>query len=213
MADSRYGSFWTPATLQALGDGGVFQPRMFRPFCQCAFYPEGFNDRIGAPISRLILSTHPATVIRRVWAVIVDSVQRMLTVRTKAHILDETFKGVAPTVAHRDASSSISKVVFVGTVIASALRVLPCLVFRGSGLPVSAVDVANLSEASTTQAHSSQQTAEQHSSLRAAFTLAEACRRISNQRIGSGYDSPSSKYITGFWLHKANCSMRNRRLF
>jgi hypothetical protein len=66
--------------------------------------------------------------------------------------------------------------------------------------------VANLPETATTQAHADQQTPEHYSALGATLTSAETDGRVAHERVGTGQDCPASKYVTGFWLHTADCS-------
>lgn len=94
-------------------------------------------------VSCLLGARRPATVLRRVWAVVVDAVQRVLRRGPAAHIGQERGIGVAPSFAHENAAPAIAPVADVIRIPAAGFHAFPDFVlgrrFADGAFSVSAI--------------------------------------------------------------------------
>jgi hypothetical protein len=98
-------------------------------------------------IARLFPSGRPATILRLVIAVVVDTVDRMFSGRTTAHVGQECSERL-PTVANADAASAVVLEPNVVRIAAPSLHALPDFVF-GRRLPVRTFAVTRVRAATT----------------------------------------------------------------
>ena len=88
-------------------------------------------------IAQLLKDGFPSAVGRRVWAVIVDTAERVLWRRTRPHIKQKPREIVAPFFAHVDPSGSVVAVGRVARVVTAPLRASPRIVLWSVGKPMS----------------------------------------------------------------------------
>ena len=81
-----------------------------------------------ARVYSLFVPSSPPAILRRVTAVIVAAVER-LVFRSRAHVSVEVFKTFQPTLAHRNAATSIVGIVLSVSVVASLFHTRPDVVF------------------------------------------------------------------------------------
>ena len=91
------------------------------------------NDAIKSGVSILLLLSFPSAVFWRIWSVIIDSSDRMYVGWPWSHIREKILKTVSPSIAYRDASSSVMLVNRVIRVETTHLHVSPSLIFWRSG--------------------------------------------------------------------------------
>lgn len=84
----------------------------------------GREGGLFAPVPHLLRSGRPATIPRLIVTIHVDTIKGH-SVRALAHILKKCLKRVLPTVAHRNAPSSVYRVFYMINFIASRLGRLP----------------------------------------------------------------------------------------
>jgi hypothetical protein len=91
----------------------------------------GVNHQDGALVASLFQPSGPSAVLRTVWAVVVDAVNRMLIGWPWSHVSEECREVVPPMVADGDSSSTIVRIAFQVWLVATALNRAPCDVFNG----------------------------------------------------------------------------------
>jgi hypothetical protein len=89
---------------------------------------------------RLFDRSSPSAIFWRVWAVVINAINRVLGRRTTPHVRQEGVIRVAPSVAHMNAAASIAVIVDMARAGASGLHSLPDFVFGGR-LPLRALSV------------------------------------------------------------------------
>jgi hypothetical protein len=78
-----------------------------------------------ASVTSLLGACRPPTVIRRVRAVIVDSVNRVVGTRSRSHVGIEDCEVFLPLVAHRDSASAVVRVTVMSRVATAGFRFSP----------------------------------------------------------------------------------------
>ncbi len=84
---------------------------------------------ISARIQRLFLLTGPAAIVRRIWPVIVDTLNRV-AFGTWSHITYERDRIVDPISRHRNASTAITRIRFAVRLIAAFFNASPDTILR-----------------------------------------------------------------------------------
>lgn len=87
----------------------------------------------GTPIMTLLNRGGPAAVIWRVRSIVVDAIQ-LIPRWLRSHVCQEGGKVVAPSITHRDATTTPISIARMMRVVAARLRVAPGVVFGRSGL-------------------------------------------------------------------------------
>lgn len=86
------------------------------------------QQSIRSRIVILVNSIGPSAVVRRVWPVVVDAIERM-TNRATPHIGKESLVVVVPFRAHGNPARPIGSIAFALRIVASPFRVLPTSIF------------------------------------------------------------------------------------
>lgn len=104
----------------------------------------------------------PTTIFRRIWPIIVDTINAVFGARARAHIRIEILERVQPTFAHGNTARAPIWVVLAGRIAATISQSAPCAVLRGTrhsmlARPLSVSDGNFLSPTTTTFGISSAQ--------------------------------------------------------
>lgn len=119
---SRQGGLNAPATLQAKADHARSGSDVLRPFARGSGSSVERDGGVGARVLALFASCGPAAIVRRVRAVVVDALNRVLVGWSWPHIGQKSLKAIEPSSAHGDASAAVVLEPFVTGVYAA----LPC---------------------------------------------------------------------------------------
>lgn len=92
-------------------------------------------DVFCSAIVGLLRRCRPSTIVRRIWTVIVDAVQRA-SAWPMSHVSQERGEIVSPSFAHHDAATAVQCVLAVALFVASTFGVLPRVIFLRVALPV-----------------------------------------------------------------------------
>lgn len=98
-------------TLTAL-QGGVGDTQFSTPIPQCVFASVPRQQVGSALIDSLRCGRGPSAIIRRIAAIIIDAINRVLIARPWTHVGVKGFKRVQPTLTHRDAAFAVPMEVF-----------------------------------------------------------------------------------------------------
>ncbi len=101
------------------------------PIAHALGLSEGGHHPRGTSIARLVVATAPTAVVRRVVAVIVHAINRVIDGRARPHVGVEGGEICAPSVADADASSSVMFVAIRAGVRAAVNHRVPNAVFGG----------------------------------------------------------------------------------
>lgn len=120
----RKSSFNTPSRMQPLPDGCSLDASSLGPFSHRQ--PDAFiGQHSNVPsVARLREFRRPSTIIRSVWAIVVDSVKRCV-LWSWPHVGVKCFKGVTPSITNHNASTAIILVGLVGCCVAPLLHTAP----------------------------------------------------------------------------------------
>lgn len=108
-----------------------------RPFRDGQRAPVVSQPHVAASISGLLALCSPAAILRRVRPVVVDPVQCVADGWTRPHVGQKRLKGLAPSVAHGDAASSIPEIAGIARIQTTPFCGRPRQVFRRSNHAVS----------------------------------------------------------------------------
>lgn len=103
-----------------------------RPLTESKGFPVVRQEASRAPIPSLLLSCCPATVLRRVGAIIVHAVEGVTRRGPWSHVIIEILKRFAPPVTYGDASASVPRVIGGSRFVASVQHMYPRFVLRGA---------------------------------------------------------------------------------
>lgn len=135
-----------PSALQSHVDGHGLDSSQFCPLSErLGFIVESDLSTIKnlARIVCLNFSTSPSTILRRVRAIIINTVNGQ-TFRSLSHVLKKSLKGFLPSVTDSDSTSSVVGKVRTFGVVTPLKNAAPSVVFRGTVLPVGGVSESNL---------------------------------------------------------------------
>lgn len=153
MNRTRQRALHRPATEQALAEDPRREAQSLRPLLRV--------HRLAAPcqgsvVARAVVGLHssrcPTTILWCIAAGPVDSVESQAG-RAWAHLGQERFEGIAPFLAHRDASRSVVGVPFVPGVVAPFLGVLPREIFSRAASSVCGVPLNQSFSSQAATAH------------------------------------------------------------
>lgn len=115
-------------------------------------------------------SRRPAAVARLISKVIVNAVDTQTSLRGWSHVGEERLEGFSPTLAHRDASSTVSAISGITRVVTAFLQVRPTTIFLGSGSAMSPqLSTHSVSKkAATTSGHTIGKSGTEHGPLSSA---------------------------------------------
>lgn len=138
--------------------------------------------RVAAFIPLLLGSRGPSAVIRRVGAVVVDAVQRMIGRWASPHVLQERLVGRAPLVTDANTTPAITRIPLVARIVTAVPHIDPRLIFArpcaSSGITVRGLSGASFLAmvATATDCLSSSQGASGDDPFRAALATAAPMR-------------------------------------
>lgn len=163
--------FGTPAESQPLQHAKTREIAFAAPLRERLRSTGDRNQVIAALVVCLHAAAYPSAIAWRVWAVIVDSVDRVRRGWTRAHVPPKRSKVAVPFVADRDSATSIRWILRVRAALA---KVGPDCVFREMRHAMRAISGINECgpEASTATARASLQAERHDSRLSAAVALA-----------------------------------------
>lgn len=119
-----------PTPIETLGDDYLGDGDSRRPFGDRQGLTSHTHATVIVPVSGLLMARRPPTVLRGVWAIIVDPIDRVLRRGARPHVGIEGLEGVAPAVTDRDASATVAGVGLVVGVSTPLDRSLPGSIFR-----------------------------------------------------------------------------------
>lgn len=102
-----------------------FAPWIFRPFDHAFRFAEGMDQIIISSVSRLGAFIRQSAIVRRVWSVIVDSVQTQPWTSTLTQHPVNEFQRPLPLFAYCDTACSVVRVRWISHVLASTSHCLP----------------------------------------------------------------------------------------
>lgn len=97
------------------------------------------DHHVPARVIALFADCRPSAVLARIRAVVVNAVNRVPLRWSRAHVVDERVKAIAPGIAHRDASASVVLELTARLVIAAGAHHVPDVVVRVSRQAVRAM--------------------------------------------------------------------------
>lgn len=134
-----YGALAGPAALQALcNDQGVCETTAARPFSDRVSLAVELKVVVAARVVVLCLAGRPLAVGRRVWAVVIDAVNRSAD-WAWPHVSVERLERRSPFVAHSNAAPAVVWPRPAAIVVAALFHVAPDFVFAGARSTMSAL--------------------------------------------------------------------------
>ena len=124
------------AFAQSRFDKRKGKPVFFGPDIDVFGYAFNRQKILGSSVAVLRGEICPTAILFAIAFVVVDAVKRCFWVRAWAHVLVEVFKRL-PSLANRDAATSVVLVGVMRWIVASFSHAVPNLVFRGFGKAVS----------------------------------------------------------------------------
>ena len=104
---SSQGLFDSPSAIEALMNRATTDTKNFRPLRHCQGLAVMAQVATATPVAKLLLMCRPATILRAIVAVIVDTIDTMIWTRLWPHILNKGQKRFSPTLANRDPTSTV----------------------------------------------------------------------------------------------------------
>jgi hypothetical protein len=101
------GAFLTPTDIRSVFDKLVRNGMHICPFRERPRFSVECNQTIVSSVVLLFFHCCPATIFRRVWAIIVDSINRVLRARWITHVFIKFFKRITPSIADENAATTI----------------------------------------------------------------------------------------------------------
>jgi len=101
----------------------------FRPFRKCFRFTFVSQKSIASSISRVFLGRYPTAILRRVWSLIVNSINLMRIGGTSTHVSKEGFKTILPAIANGNTSTSIARIVKSIRIMATPFNSRPNSIF------------------------------------------------------------------------------------
>jgi hypothetical protein len=129
----RKNSTNAPATPNAAVDCAVVYAELSRPICNAKRESFVCNEMSSASVLLLNFKRNPLAVVWGVWAIVVNSLNRVIGRRLAAHVQQEVFK-LQPSIAYGYAAPSVAMKVWLLGVSASSQHSGPCAVFGRSRL-------------------------------------------------------------------------------
>lgn len=108
----------------------VVQSKMTCELLQHEGPPLPLNLRRVATVRTLRPVIRPPAIFGGVRSVRIDPIKAQAR-RCRSHVSDEVLKAIPPAIAHRDTTSPVVLIARILTVVASGLRMLPCVVLLG----------------------------------------------------------------------------------
>src|SRR6266536_6080245 len=130
MVALRQCAFDAPAKTKARLYGVTGKPQLFCPFREGLRPALIRQDMVARLVTGLLFIRSPAAVLRTVWTVIVDAVNRVIR-RWIAHIGKENLEGFLPALADRYASPTVLRPLLVARIEAAREHSSPCGVCPG----------------------------------------------------------------------------------
>ncbi len=121
-----------PSTIDSIIERIEVHPEMYRPLRHRLSFA---FERYHSIVSRVVVlfrSSRPAAVFRTVSLVVVDAIDRMIGRWSTAHVSEEVFIRMTPSLADGDPSPAIARKLLTSICMASVNHVLPCFIFDGT---------------------------------------------------------------------------------
>ena len=133
-----------------------------------------------APVVALLKRCRPSAILRAIWSVVVDAIQRVLGRWLRPHVGQEGLKASLPPSAHRNTTAAPFFVAMMRAPEATGLQVAPRVVFRRSSIAPASVAVlqVGLSGQVGMQAAATLRGARSHVSA----ARADACAAVTSAR-------------------------------
>lgn len=123
------GLFHSPTLAESMIKGAGVNPQFFGPLR----YAHGFaivgKEASSTCVAGLLFCACPAAVVWRIWSIIVNAVKLVVRRGLRSQIFVEVYKGLAPEIAHRYPSGTITRVVGRVGVVAALQHAGPSSVF------------------------------------------------------------------------------------
>lgn len=103
------GTMHAPPPRQSGLEGSPTDTERLRPLRKRACLALPGDDAAPSRVALLFLSRGPAAILRRVGAVVVDSIQGVLSRWARSHVAKELTEVVSPLIAHRDATATVAR--------------------------------------------------------------------------------------------------------
>lgn len=154
-----------------------------------------------AAVVRLLGGSGPPTVLGRVWAIVVDSIQAMLRTGAHPHVNQEVDERPKPTLAYGDPSSTIARVGGIPRIVTSGLHLRPRNEFGRTRLPMDSpftrlLDCLLAEQATARSNQAASQLTGAHNRFAATNTMASPLRLTTLVRSRNGDDNQSLKTLT-----------------
>lgn len=120
---------WSVPILKALENRLRRDAQHFRPFTDASRHAIVGQESIDSGVAGLSLGCSPTAVTRLVMTVDVDAVQCEGTSRLAAHVLEECFEGIEPSIAHANATATVEAELLCVGVGATRTHLAPTGVF------------------------------------------------------------------------------------
>ena len=102
-----HGTLNAPSALEAVAHNMFHTAKPCRPFSRCQALTVELQKHIPARVVALLSMRGPTAIARLIVAVVIDAINRVALGRPNAHVGDEVFEAVAPSVAYDDASTTV----------------------------------------------------------------------------------------------------------
>lgn len=127
---SGQGTLDTPTTLNASFQSAFRYALKALPFCDSQPTAFIFQKHISSSIEIVLGGSNPPDILRRIWPIIVDSVDLMMRRRPMPHVLKEGFETLPPALAYCNSAASIARIILTMWVRTSRFHIRPSLIFR-----------------------------------------------------------------------------------
>lgn len=116
--------------MQTIFQTSATDSNFFGPFCNCLGLALVCKQSVCALVAILGCLSGPPNISRFVVSIVVDTVKRMLTRRSRTNVGEECGKVANPLRKHRDSAAAVPWVCLVVLIAAASLYIGPSLIFR-----------------------------------------------------------------------------------
>lgn len=162
-----------PSSIQSSSDQCAGKSCFLAPLRDSLRSAIAFYVAITTTVIQLHIVSGPAAILRRIWAIYVNPINRVLTRWSLSHVRQEVHKRFTPALAHINTSASIAFIGWALRILTSSAHVRPRNIFACLRKAVSSVVFDDILGSSTT--------------ARCAFTVA---------KIAATHNSPSTTVAT-----------------
>jgi hypothetical protein len=97
---------------------------------------QGFSfvgDKVTTPLARdLLLDGSPSAIFRGIWAIVINTINRVAFTRASSYISKKCLKGFSPTVTHEDTAPAPVFVAWAVWIVAALNHIYPGCILRGT---------------------------------------------------------------------------------